>query len=62
MSRDHVRQGFLQDVGRDLVVEEAVEVQLAHRHHATEAGALGRSHQRGVDGLEDFGRGEAGAR
>ena len=61
MSRDHVRQGFLQDVGRDLVVEEAVEVQLAHRHHATEAGALGRSHQRGVDGLEDFGRGEAGA-
>lgn len=38
--RDDVRQGFLQDVGRNLVVEEPVEVQLPHGGHAAEAGAL----------------------
>ena len=60
MRGHHVRQGLLQDIGRDLMVEEAVKVQLAHRHHAAEAGSLRARHHRGMDGLQHLGRREAG--
>ena len=59
MCRDDVRQRLLQDVGRDFVVEEAVEVELAHGGHAAEARALRGRHHGGVHRLEDFRRRES---
>ena len=53
-----VRQCLLQDVGGDLVPQEAVEVQLAHRRHAAETGALRARDHRRVHGLQDLARRE----
>ena len=59
MGRDNVRQGFLQNVGRNLMVEEAIQVQLAHGGHAAETGALRGGNHRRMHRFEDFGRREA---
>ena len=56
---DNIRQSLLQNVGRNLMVEEAIQVQLAHGRHATETGALRGGHHRRMHRLEDFGRREA---
>ena len=54
-----VGQGLLQDVLRVFLAQEAVNEQLVHRTHATEAGALRGSNGRRVDDAQQFGGAEA---
>ena len=55
-----VGQGLLQDVLRVILAQEAVDEELVHRAHATEAGALRGGHGRRVDDAQQLGGAEAG--
>ena len=58
--RSHdVGQGLLQDVLRVFLAQEAVDEQLVHRTHATEAGALRGGNGRRVDDAQQLGGAEA---
>ena len=60
MCRNDVRQGFLQDVGRNLMVEETIQIELPHGGHAAEPGTLRGGHHGRVYGFENLRRREAG--
>ena len=59
MSGNHIWQSFLQNIAWIILVQVAIQVELAHRRHTTEACALRAGHLRWVNRLQNLCRCEA---